>query len=139
VVKKFGEKGYCKALAKKTLANQCWLVLPIAPHWLILKQSRTKQFQTSMNMIKRTPYFPFVLYICHVLVACCLMMARWTVQSIIRGYHQYISKLSLESELANCCDSPKFFTVRRGVGSMGAMGAWAPINISDLISLSLNY
>jgi len=26
------------------------------------------------------------------------MMARWTVQSIIRGYHEYISKLLLESE-----------------------------------------
>jgi len=27
----------------------------------------------------------------------------------------------------------------RGIGSMGAMGALAPINISDLISLNLNY
>jgi len=38
--------------------------------------------------------------LCHVLVACCLMMARCTVESaMIRGYHQYISKLSFESEL----------------------------------------
>jgi len=26
-------------------------------------------------------------------------MARWTVESMICGYHEYISKLSLESEL----------------------------------------
>ena len=59
-----------------------------------------KPFQTSMNIIKWTPYFPgFVL--CHVLVACCLMMVGCNVESMIRGYHKYnyISKLSLESEL----------------------------------------
>jgi len=87
VVKKFGKKGYCKVLAKKTLANV-----------VTVKRSRTIQFQTSMNIIKWTPYFPgFIL--CHVLLACCLMMARCTVESMIRGYHQYISKLSFESEL----------------------------------------
>jgi len=35
----------------------------------------------------------------HVLVACRSMMARCTVESMIRSYHEYISKLSLESEL----------------------------------------
>jgi len=45
-----------------------------------------------MNIIKWTLYFPgFVL--CHVLVACCLMMARWAVESMMHGYHQYISKI----------------------------------------------
>jgi len=56
------------------------------------------QFQTSMNIIKQTLYFPgFVL--CHMLVVCYLMMARCTVESMIHGYHEYVSKLSLESEL----------------------------------------
>jgi len=57
-----------------------------------------------MNIIKRTTYFPgFIL--CHVLLACCLMMARCTVESMIHGYYQYISKLSFESELdlLKCC------------------------------------
>jgi len=49
------------------------------------------------DIIKQTPYFPgFVL--CHVLVMCYLMMARCTVESMICGYYEYISKLSLESE-----------------------------------------
>jgi len=32
-------------------------------------------------------------------VVCCLMMAGCTVESMIHGYHKYIGKLSLESEL----------------------------------------
>jgi len=50
------------------------------------------------TVIKRTPYFSgFAL--CHMLVACHLMMARCTVESMIHGHHEYISKLSLENEL----------------------------------------
>jgi len=37
--------------------------------------------------------------LCHVLVVCCLMMVSRTAESMIRGYHEYITKLSLESEL----------------------------------------
>jgi len=95
---------WSKSLVKRDTASHWWkklwwMLTYIAnrPSLINSKQSRTKQFQTSMNIIKQTPYFPFVL--CHVLVACCLMMARWTVQSIIRGYHEYISKLLLETEL----------------------------------------
>jgi len=59
---------------------------------------KTTRIQTLMNIIKQTPYFPgFVL--CHVLVACCLMMVRCTVESMICGYHKYISIQLFESEL----------------------------------------
>ena len=33
------------------------------------------------------------------LVAYCLMMARHTIEPMIHGYHEYITKQSLESEL----------------------------------------
>ena len=70
----------------------------ITNHRLTVKQNQMKLFQTSINTIKLTLYFPgFVL--CHVLVACCLMMVRCTVEFMNRGCHKYISKLSLESEL----------------------------------------
>jgi len=50
---------------------------------------------TFVCALKLTPYFPgFIL--CHVLIVCYLMI---TVESMICGYHEYISKLSLESEL----------------------------------------
>jgi len=39
------------------------------------------------------------IVLCHVLVVCCLMITRCTVESMICGYHEYISKLLLESEL----------------------------------------
>jgi len=59
-----------------------------------------------MCIIKQILYFPgFIL--CHVPEACCLMIARCTVEStMIRGYHQYISKLLFESELdlLKCCN-----------------------------------
>jgi len=98
-----------KSLAKRLLQRigrkkigECWFAAPIANHWLTVKQSRksvrTNQFQTSINIIKQTPYFSgFVL--CHMLVACHSMMARRIVECMIRGYHKYIRKLSLESEL----------------------------------------
>jgi len=90
-------KRLLQGLVKKNF-GECWLALPIINHWLTVKWSRTNQFQTSMNIIKRTPYFSgFVL--CHMLVVCCSMMARHTVESMIHDYHEYISKLSLESEL----------------------------------------
>jgi len=60
-----------------------------------------KQFHSLMNIIKRTLYFlGFVL--CHLLVACCLMMARGCVYIIYDCgvYDPWLSsKLSLESEL----------------------------------------
>jgi len=101
--KKVWQKDCCKGLVNRLLERfgrkKLWRMSTcIANHWLTIKQSQMKQFQTSMNIIKRTPYFPgFVL--CHVLVACCLVMVRCTVESMICGYHEYISKLSLESEL----------------------------------------
>jgi len=65
-----------------------------------------------MNIIKRTPYFPGLI-LCHVLLACCLMMARCTVESMIRNYHQYISKLLFESELdlLKCCNIDIFTSI----------------------------
>jgi len=86
--------GCCKGLSKKLW----WMLTCIANHWLTVKQSRTKLSQTSMSIIKQTLYFPgFVL--CHMPVVYCLMMARCTVESMICGYHEYISKLLIESEL----------------------------------------
>jgi len=67
VVKKFGEKGYCKALAKKTLAN-------FDLHRQSSINSKTKQFQTLMNIIKQASYFAG-FGLCYMLVVCCLMMA----------------------------------------------------------------
>jgi len=95
--KKLRQKGYCKGLVKKTLVN---VVTYIANHqWLINSKTKpTKQFQTSMNIIIQTPYFPgFVL--CHMVIACCLIIAWCTVEFMIHGYHKYISKLLLESGL----------------------------------------
>jgi len=51
-----------------------------------------------MNIIELTPYFQG-FFLCYMLVAGCLMMARCTVGSMIHGYHEYMLKLSLESEL----------------------------------------
>jgi len=63
--------------------------------------SKTKPNESIPNIDehnKQTPYFQGSV-LCHALVVCCLMMARCIVQSMIRGYHEYICKLSLESEL----------------------------------------
>jgi len=78
---------------RKNFGN-CWLASPITNHQLTVKQSRTIQFQTSMNIIKWTPYFPgFIL--CYMLVACYLMMVRCTVESMICGYLSFESELDL--------------------------------------------
>jgi len=84
------QKGSCKGLVKKTNCNH--------QSSISNKTKPKKQFQTFYEHNKWTPYFTgFVL--CHMLVACCLMMVRCTVESTIRDYHKYISKISLESEL----------------------------------------
>ena len=72
---------------KKKLAN-------VDLHHQSLINSKTKP----NDAIPSTLYFPrFVL--CHVLVVCCLLMARCTIESMIHGYHQYISKLLFQSKL----------------------------------------
>jgi len=94
--KKFGEKGATKDWQKNF--GKCWLASTITNHWLTVKWSWTNQFQILMNVIKWTPCFSgFVL--CYMLVACCSMMVRLTVESMICSHHEYISKLSLKSEL----------------------------------------
>jgi len=72
--KKVHQKGCCRGLAKKNLAN-------VDLHRQSSINGKTEQFQTLMNIIKQTTYFPG-FFLCHVLVACCLMMARCTVGSM---------------------------------------------------------
>jgi len=94
-VKNFGGKKVWKRLLQRIGEKnfgKCWLRQSSISNKAKLNES----IQTSMNIIKQTPYCSgFVL--CHMLVACCSMMVRHTVESM--NYHKYISKLSLESEL----------------------------------------
>jgi len=96
IVKKFGKKGYCKVLAKKL-----WRMLACITNFQSSINNKTKLNDAIPNIDehkKRTLYFPgFIL--CHMLVACCLMIVRCTVESMICGCHQYVSKILFESEL----------------------------------------
>jgi len=67
MVKNFGGKKFGEKTAAKDWRKKLWRMLTcIANHKLTVKRSQTKkQFQTSMNIIKQTPYFPgFVLVSC---------------------------------------------------------------------------
>jgi len=69
VVKKLGEKAAAKDWGKSI-------------------NSKTKQCQTSIDIIKQTLYFlGFILCQLHVDV----MMARCTIEPMIHGYHKYVS------------------------------------------------
>jgi len=92
-VKKFGEKAAAKDWQKK-LGR---MLTCITNHQSSInsKMEPNESILSIENIIKQTLYFS----VCHVLVACHSMMARHTVESMICGYHEYISKLLLESEL----------------------------------------
>jgi len=83
-------KRLLQRIGKKTLAND--MLTCIANHQSSIN-SKMRQFQTSTNIIKRTLYFPGFVS-CHMLVACCLMMARCTIESMICDYYKYVNKLS---------------------------------------------
>jgi len=79
---------------KKTLVN-------VNLHCQSLINSKTKPNKSIPNINehnKMNSVF-FRIFLCHVLVVCCSMMARCTVEPMICDYHEYISKLLLESEL----------------------------------------
>jgi len=95
-----------KSLAKRATARhwrkKLWWMLTCIANRPSLINSKTKPNEAIPNTDEhnKTNFIFSICIICHVQVACCLMIARWTVQSIIRGYHEYISKLSsLESKL----------------------------------------
>jgi len=50
--KKLWQKGCCKGLVKKALVNVDLHCQSPIINYITIKQSRTKQFQTSMNIIK---------------------------------------------------------------------------------------
>jgi len=93
-VKNFGgqkvwRKGPLQGIGEKNF-GEYWLASPIFYHRLTVKWCNSEYQWTK----KRTPYFPgFVL--CHVLIVCCLMMTRCTVESMICGYYEYTYKQTI--------------------------------------------
>jgi len=87
-------KRLLQRIGKKNF-GECWLASPIANHRLTVNESIP-----NIDKHNKTNFIFFRICLAlRALVVCCLMMARCSVDSMILGYHEYISKLSLESEL----------------------------------------
>jgi len=103
-VKSFGGKKVWWKDCYKGLVKKLWWMLTCINNHQSSINGKTKPNKLIPNINEHNKinsiFSEFVL--CHMLVAhvaCRSMMARHTVESMVCGYHEYISKLLLESEL----------------------------------------
>jgi len=109
---------WSKSLVKRVTARywwkKLWRMLTCIANFQSLINSKMKPNDTipKINEYNKTNS---IFSLCHVLVMCCLMMARCTVESMIHGYHQYISKLSFENEpdFLKCCNIDILISILR--------------------------